>query len=694
MAADNRRIDPETPMSVDRPAFAFLTERTLFRNSEYLANWKFPAPPREITLQKSLRNSLPSIAVSLLINAGMLISLLFIQRAIGSQTMELMLESVFTEEIPQEEMTRDLELETVPAETLNVIAGGTPSTAVGATAQSATSAVNVQKAAVMKELSVRPVLPELAMPSDAIMGEDLGEGEISGEVGAMVEGYGAAMGIVTQEIVRMMRQNKVTVIWLFDESGSLEDDRKEIRENYQRVYDELGIAAKQDNELKRGGSEQLLTIVASYGAEIHEHTIRPTAEIEQVKAAIDKIPVDHSGQENMCQSIAAVINKYKQMAIRGKRKLAVIVVSDESGDDGQFVEQAVAEARAAKAPVYFMGRESTFGYPYAHQRWVDEPTKEEFWIRIRRGPETPFPECLQWNGLHSRWDVQNAGFGPYEQVRIAHETGGIFFVLPGEETTLVGADANDRRKYDFHSMREYQPDLISRPAYVQQRGISKFRTALWEVIARLNPNEDTLLFQRHDLLLNLKNEHFKLNPQEFRQQALEQVSRAARSMNLTDEGIALLESIRPLRAQEPSPRWRANYDLAVAQLYIFRLRLYQYLLAMDVHANNMPAPQNPASNEWNFWWGGQPIVPDEQQFDRLKKSFQIKMTRDEYLEMVKTEETTAMERIRSVVSDHPGTPWARRAETEIGLGFGFRVGDRLWDPSGRRSEAEMRVPKL
>ena len=645
-------------------------------------------------MQKSLRNSLPSIAVSLLINAGMLISLMFIQRAIGSQTMELMLESVFTEEIPQEEMTRDLDLETAPAETLNVIAGGTPSTAIGASTQSAPSNVNVQKAAVMKELSVRPVLSDLAMPSNEILGEDLGEGEISGEVGAMVEGYGAAMGIVTQEIVRMMRQNKVTVIWLFDESGSLEDDRKEIRENYQRVYDELGIAAKQDNELKRGSSEQLLTIVASYGAEIHEHTIRPTAEIEQVKAAIDKVPVDKSGQENMCQSIAAVINKYKQMAIRGKRKLAVIVVSDESGDDGQFVEQAVAEARAAKAPVFFMGRESTFGYPYAHQRWVDEPTKEEFWIRIRRGPETPFPECLQWNGLHSRWDVQNAGFGPYEQVRIAHETGGIFFVLPGEETTLVGADANDRRKYDFHSMREYQPDLISRPAYVQQRSSTQFRTTLWEVIARLNPNEETLLFQRHDPLLNLKNEHFKLNPQEFRQQAFEQVARAARSMNLTDEGIALLESIRPLRTQEPSPRWRANYDLAVAQLYIFRLRLYQYLLAMDVHANTMPAPQNPASNEWNFWWGGQPIVPDEQQFDRLKKSFQMKMTRDEYIEMVKKEETTALERIRAVVTDHPGTPWARRAETEISLGFGFRVGDRLWDPSGRRSEAEMRVPKL
>jgi len=486
----------------------------------------------------------------------------------------------------------------------------------------------------------------------------------------------------------------VTVVWLFDESGSLADDRKEIRENYQRVYDELGIAAKQDGELKKGGGDQLLTVVASYGAEVHEWTPRPTADIEQVKAAIDKVPVDQSGQENMCQSIALVINKYKATAVRGKRKLAVIVVSDESGDDGQFVEEAVAQARNARAPVYFLGRESTFGFPYAHQRWVDEPTKEEFWIRIRRGPETPFPECLQWNGLHTRWDVQNSGFGPYEQVRIARETGGIFFVLPGEETTLVGMGANDRRMYDFLAMREYQPDLLARPAYVHQRSASRFRTVLWNVISTLNPNEDKLLFSAHDPQLSLKNEHFKLLPAEFRQDALAEVGKAARSMNLCQVAIGELEAIKSLRSQEASLRWRASYDLALAQLYVFRLRLYQYLLAMDQHANNMPAPKNPKSNEWNFWWGGKPLIPDEPQFDRLAKAFQMKMTRDEYLEMVKTEETAAVERMQAVVTDHPGTPWAQRAQTELNLGFGFNVGDRLWDPSGRRSEAAMRVPKL
>ncbi|HQX52722.1 MAG TPA: vWA domain-containing protein, partial [Planctomycetaceae bacterium] len=446
---------------------------------------------------KSFFKNMPSVGVSLLVNVSVLLSLYFIHRSLPAFGKELTLESIFTEEMPQEEITRDLQLDTAPAETLNVIAGGTPSTVVGAAAQPAAAPVNVQKAAVMKEVNIRPVMTDVALPSDEMIGQEMGEGEIIGEVGAMVEGYGAAMGIITQEIIRMMRQQRVTVVWLFDESGSLEDDRKEIRENYMRVLDELKIASSNDEELKKG-SEQLLTVVASYGQGIHEHTARPTADLELIKAAIDKVPVDTTGEENMCQSIATVINKYKQTAIRGKRKLAVIIVSDESGDDGGFVENAITESRAAKAPLYFLGRESMFGFPYARQRWVDKPTGEEFWIRIRRGPETPYPECLQWNGLQSRWDAQSAGFGPYEQVRMARESGGIFFVLPGEETTLVGQGANDRRKYDFLSMREYQPNLVSRPEYELERNNSTFRQAIWTVISNLNPNADKLLFAQHD----------------------------------------------------------------------------------------------------------------------------------------------------------------------------------------------------
>jgi len=637
-----------------------------------------------------------SFAGSVLVNGCFLLalSLLLVQGTLPSLSEDVQLESLFAEELPQEEITRELDANTSAAVTLNYTGGGTSSTAVGASVQPTGRPVNVQKSAVMKEVGIRPVMTDFALPSDALIGAELGEGEITGEVGSMVEGYGAAMGIITQEIIRMMREQKVTLIWLFDESGSMEDDRKEIRENYLRVYEELGIATAQDEVLRRG-SEPLLTVVASYGKDMHEHTLRPTADGDQIKAAIDKVVNDTSGQENLCQSIAAIIAKHQQSATRGRRKLAVIVVSDESGDDGEHVETAVSAARAVKAPLYFLGRESMFGFPYSHQRWIDEPTGEHFWIRIRRGPETPYPECLQWNGLHSRWDVQSSGFGPYEQVRMARETGGIFFVLPGDEETLTGEGANDKRKYDFLSMREYQPNLDSRPEYVRDRAASELRETVWQVISRLNPNDDKLLFQMHDPELNIQHELLPLELEAFRTEAIGQVNKAAKAMSLTLEAISLMEKARSSGVREPSQRWRASYELATAQLYMFRLRLFQFLLAMDQHANNMPKPQDPKSNRWSFWWNSQSvIVPDEAQYKRLADHFGIKLTREEYLEMVKTEEAGTIERLRAVITDHPGTPWARRAETEIGYGFGFLVRDVQWNPSGRYNEAQTRVPNL
>ncbi|MEO2019800.1 MAG: VWA domain-containing protein [Fuerstiella sp.] len=650
-------------------------------------------------MQKFIKNA-PSIVVSLVVHVVVLLVLMLVPLAIQGGTPDILLESIFTEELPKEQMEQQLELETKPAETLNVIAGGTPSTVIGAAAQPVSTPVDVQKAKVLEEATVDAPRVETMQLTDEVMAAELGEGEITGEVGAMVEGYGAAMGIITQEIIRMMRQQKVTVIWMFDESESLEDDRKEIEENYMRVYEELGIAMKQDKDLRRG-SEQLLTVVGSYGETIHEWTAKPTGDPELVKAAINKVPIDTSGKENMCRSVAAMINKYKAMAIRGKRKLAIIIVSDESGDDGDYVEEAVAAARAAKAPIYVMGRESMFGYPYARQRWTYEDKakkiKEDFWIRIRRGPETAFPECLQWDGIHGRWDAQSAGFGPYEQVRMARETGGIFFVLPGEEQNLVGRDANDKRKYDFLALREYTPLLMSRREYAGDRATSEFRQTLWSVIIRLNPTKNTLLFgDTFDESLNIRREHYPLEPLPFKEEAGRQVQRAANALLLVNEGLGLLERVKPMRGREASLRWRAGYDLAYSQLHIFRLRLYQFLLYMDSHANNMPKPanKNGISNEWNFRQSRKTLIPNDIQFLRLKKAFNLKMERSEYLTMVTEEEKRAVELLDIVIKEHPGTPWARRAAREKSDGFGFSVSDRLWDPSNIRKKIQLQLPNL
>ena len=645
-------------------------------------------------LPESLRE-LPAFAVSLILHVAILAALLFITFELDSRRDEIAVESIINEEFKQDP-NQQLEVETEIATTLNVVSGGTVSTEVGATAQPTMSKVQVTESKVMQEPTLNAVVADMTLATDSMIGDDLGEGEVTGEVGAIVEGYGAAMGRLTQELLRMMRQQKVLVVWLFDESYSMKDDREEIARKFEKVYQELGIAEQQDKQLKRN-EEVLLTVVSSYGDDIHEWTKEPTNDVEKIKAAMLKVPVDDSGEEAMCRSIRDMIVKYRTRANRNKRKLVVVVVSDESGDDGQFVEEAIVQARRTKAPVYILGRESIFGYPYAHQRWIDEPTGEVFWPRIRRGPETAYPEALQWNGLHARHDAFSAGFGPYEQVRLARDTGGIFFALPGEERELAGQGSTETRQFEFLAMKEYQPLLLPRKTYAEERARSDFRKMIWDVIVLLNPSENDLLFPAFDRELSIRSEHFPLAINEFGAEAQRQVLKAARAMGLINQVLPMLDKVAPLRATEGSQRWRANYDLAYAQLLTFRIRLFQYLLAMDAHVNASPPtiPKNPKSNEWNIWWDRRNvIVPDEAQFSRLKAGFKLKQTREEYLAEVDEQKQRAIDMLKAVQEEHSGTPWAQRARNEIASGFGMRVADRLWDPSGKRSEAAKRVPKF
>jgi hypothetical protein len=81
--------------------------------------------------------TVPSIGVSILINLSILTVLYCIHRSLPAFATEMQLETIFTQEVPQEEITRNVELDTTPAETLNVLAGGTLSTVVGAAAQPA-----------------------------------------------------------------------------------------------------------------------------------------------------------------------------------------------------------------------------------------------------------------------------------------------------------------------------------------------------------------------------------------------------------------------------------------------------------------------------------------------------------------------------------------------------------------------------
>jgi len=623
---------------------------------------------------------LSGLAVSFIIHAVALAALSFIVFRAPLEQLQMIVDSVISEERASEEFNHDVEQSTEVATSVNYVAGamGDGSIGTGGTGGSVIAQFKVDDVATVKDPNVKLNIGNMNLPGLKFVSQDLGSGQVTGEIGRVVEGYGAALGQMTQELLRLLREQRVLVVWLFDESDSMRDDQKEIRERFFKVYEELGLVQKSDSRLK-ASNEALLSAVMSFGESVTEHTAKPTANADEIKAAIDNIKIDETGTENMCAAIQAAVIKYKGLVRSQRRKLVVIVVSDESGDDGSNIEETIEVCRTVKAPVYVLGHYSVFGFPYASVHWVDPKYQTHHWLRINRGPETPEPECLQFDGLHERHDAFSSGFGPYEQVRIAKQTGGIFFMLPGNEDNLSGAGSHEQRKFDLLDMREYQPDLSSRQDYTKDRGNHKFREAQWQVINVLNPYKSD---DQHKSL-HMQEYGYSIESSSFDQQGKVTYDYAMTTMGILNDQIRVLDSVKKLRDKEASARWRANYDLMHAQCLAYRVRLYQLIISLEQHQKLRPVPANPKNNQWDIHRVKDLLEPDKEQVKRFRVDY------DE----VKKQNKTAISELEAVIENHSRTPYARRAQWELDHGFGMKFVEVFRDPNYARYVREIKIPK-
>jgi hypothetical protein len=226
--------------------------------------------------------------------------------------------------------------------------------------------------------------------------------------------------------------------------------------------------------------------------------------------------------------------------------------------------------------------------------------------------------------------------------------------LPNEEENLNDLDA---RAYEALDIREYQPSIASRRDYQENRDASEFRKAIWDVIVMLNPYDE-----RNKALELPDREYFEVDPA----RSLGPVTRRLQQIQTLWGGVAKaqlrLDEVASLRSQEPSLRWRANYDLLVAQLFAYRLRLYQYGIALHQFQKTIPQRiKDPRHNRWEIRTGtGKVILPDAQQTAALK------ITADDVTEAHRQ----SLENFAKVKELHARTAWARRAEWEERRGFG------------------------
>jgi hypothetical protein len=473
------------------------------------------------------------------------------------------------------------------------------------------------------------------------------------------------MDRITQEILGKLAKGKVLVVWAMDQSESMNDDREEILSRIDRVYQELGIASS-------AKGDALATAVTSYGKGFAIHTPKPTHNTQEIMDAMRSVPNDPSGIEMQCQAVGQAIQSFRGAAQAAQRQMILVMVTDESGDPAtnvQYLESTIAEAKAARCPIYVLGRESVFGYPYAYMTWTD-PKKPEwgtFYLQIERGPETPFPEQLQWDGFRRRNDAFPAGFGPYEQARMARQTGGVFFMLPSPEVRLLH---RNNAKYALEAMRPYMPDLGPRSDYAAERDKSEMRAIIWKIINDLNPWNAAIARKLEPQMT------FSIEKPEFNKAAATEMQEAKQIILYLQEAEKALERVKPMRDREPSPRWRANFDLIYGQVLAYQVRLYEYGARLQLQSTNPKPVMNilgakTPTNRWEM--GNAPkTITDEVSKEKRDQAQAI---------------------LQQVIAEHSGTPYATRADWELKRAFGMDLREGYVNPK-RPGTPRPTPPKL
>jgi von Willebrand factor type A domain len=492
-------------------------------------------------------------------------------------------------------------------------------------------------------LSLLPIAPAVDLG---------GGGKISGDPVFDVKDIGTALDQLAREILRHLKDHKLTVVWLFDESVSQQDDQKAILQKFDRVSSELKINV--DTSKKAAGA--LNHAVVGFGEKMDYVIEKPREDIDQIGQAIKRLRVDSTGIENTMHAIVDVVDHYSSL-IRKDRQVLIVLVTDESGDDGADIEEARLALKKYKVPLYVVGRQSLFGYPFAHHRYVDPVTKDIYYPLIRRGPETADVELYQWDGLYDRWDERPSGFAPYELARLTKDSGGIYFILPSEEFMRI---RQRETAYSITQLKEYLPEYDNRMIYAEKRNSSPLRQTIHAVVSE----GKNYLYRRE----------FPIESQELTKLAFEEGSKATLKLNALLAIQDRLEKLAKVREREPEKRWQAHYDLMLAQTVAFQVKAYEYRALMASIVNSPPVPKGRAAGDSVITWvvnhSTKPLAPKNE-------------TGKKYAE--------AERLLKNVIAKHPKTPWGDLAQDILTTGFSVKLDE--WHHHPKFYERQQFVPK-
>jgi len=510
---------------------------------------------------------------------------------------------------------------------------------------------------------VTPVTP--ALDIGARMQQSVGlvraDAVVKGMTGVGTTGTDGAIDRITYELLESMEERPTLVVWFFDQSGSVQRRREEIRDRFERIYEELGIVqaarAEKDKDKVKSDEEPLLTSVIAFGDNISVRTKKPTADMAEIREAIDSIELDKTGNEKIFSAFYTAVEKYKtyrssRTGHGPERNVIFIAVTDERGDDIVGLEATIKECRKFAIPVYVIGVPAPFGREFTYVKYVDPDPKFDQtpqWAQVDQGPESLAPERVKLGYRDNFYEepVMDSGFGPYALSRLTYETGGIYFTVhPNRQLNRrvvrreIEAFASDLEYFfDPEVMTKYRPDYVSKDDYFSKAKESPLR----QILIQASQMAAVETLQGPKLRFVRRDEPSLVNELT---QAQQQAARLEPQLAMLAQ---ILGKAQEFRDKETAPRWLAGYDLALGTVLAHKVRAEAYNAMLAKGKRGMPF-QNAKNNTW------------------------VLQPADEITIGSKTEKEAdaAREILGQVVKQHTGTPWAVLAKRELDNPIGWK----------------------
>jgi len=568
---------------------------------------------------------MPAWGISLLVHVGILVALMSITWVIETQVEMELTSTIDPVEIKQEEyvIVNDV---TENIGTMSDVNIASPSQAMAQNSGINNHREDQQRIDEMVT-DVRVMEPETMMtPNESEMMSPIDLQGTTEHPG----GTDGAIDRISQEIATSLRQRKTLVVWLMDESLSMEGRRETISKRIQGVYQQLGA-------LDVGAEEALRSGVIGYGSDVHVLQGEPTNDVAALVKAVESIENDKSGKEMVFTAVNTALKVFLPHQRKMRANMMVILVTDERGDDFHLLEETVRRCTKEGVRCYCVGNASVFGREkgYIRTKWeVDGETYEED-LPADMGPETIRAEGIQlpfWTTKARGLDRMSSGYGPYTLSRLCAETGGVFFI----------AEDSKGRNWDADIMRKYLPDYRPQRDYERELSTNQAKFALVAAGAKELFNSETVPIPQLRFQAN--------NDNVLRQQ----ITEAQKPLAILDyhlEKLAtVLEAGEKDRSKLDSDRWRASWDLAMGRVLAMRVRAFGYN-AMMAEMKSVPKTfETPGNNQWE-------LAPSEDvngaaTVRRLHKK--------------------AIEHLTRVIDEHPGTPWAFLASVELGDPLGWQ----------------------